>query len=149
MLAAVAPFKDFQSAVDATVAIMQSGLPVARIEFLDEKMVDACNHFSKLHLDVAPTLFLEFHGSNSNIEAQWQLAGKDRNRFREKLYLIYVIAEETCKSYECLKFEFSTEPDKRNELWRARHNAWYAAQALKPGCKVRQIKSKYIVCNCS
>jgi D-lactate dehydrogenase (cytochrome) len=54
---------------------MQSGLPVARIEFLDEKMVDACNRFSKLNLDVAPTLFLEFHGSNSNIEAQGKLAG--------------------------------------------------------------------------
>ncbi len=75
-MAAVAPFKDLQSAVDATVAIMQSGLPVARIEFLDEKMIDACNRFSKMNLDIAPTLFLEFHGSNNNIEAQGQLAGK-------------------------------------------------------------------------
>ena len=75
-MAAVSSFKDFQSAVDATVAIMQSGLPVARIEFLDEKMVDACNRFSKLSLDVAPTLFLEFHGSASNIEAQGHLAGR-------------------------------------------------------------------------
>jgi D-lactate dehydrogenase (cytochrome) len=58
---------------------MQSGLPVARIEFLDEKMIDACNHFSKLSLDVAPTLFLEFHGSNSNIETQGHLAGRRRN----------------------------------------------------------------------
>jgi D-lactate dehydrogenase (cytochrome) len=54
---------------------MQSGLPVARIEFLDEKMIDACNRFSKLNLDIAPTLFLEFHGSKSNIEAQAQTAG--------------------------------------------------------------------------
>ncbi|CAF0842240.1 unnamed protein product [Rotaria sordida] len=117
VLAAVAPFKDLQGAVNATVAIMQSGLPVARIEFLDENMVDACNRFSKLNLDIAPTLFLEFHGSNSNIEAQGQ------------------IAEETCKSYECLQFAFATDVDKRAELWKARHNAWYAAQALKPGSK--------------
>ncbi|CAF1974790.1 unnamed protein product [Rotaria magnacalcarata] len=117
VLSAVAPFKDFQGAVNATVAIMQSGLPVARIEFLDEKMVDACNRFSKLDLDVAPTLFLEFHGSKSNIETQGQ------------------IAEETCKSYECLKFNFATDPEKRSELWKARHSAWYAAQALKPGSK--------------
>ncbi|CAF3185966.1 unnamed protein product [Rotaria socialis] len=117
VLSAVAPFKDFQGAVNATVAIMQSGLPVARIEFLDENMVDACNRFSKLGLDVAPTLFLEFHGSNSNIETQGQ------------------IAEETCKSYECLKFDFATDPEKRSELWKARHSAWYAAQALKPGSK--------------
>ncbi len=60
---------------------MQSGLPVARIEFLDEKMVDACNRYSKLNLDVAPTLFLEFHGSNSNIEAQGQLAGMTKRMF--------------------------------------------------------------------
>ncbi|CAF4588065.1 unnamed protein product, partial [Rotaria sp. Silwood2] len=80
-------------------------------------MVDACNHFSKLNLDVAPTLFLEFHGSNNNIKAQGQ------------------IAEETCKSFECLKFNFATEIDKRNELWKARHNAWYAAQALRSGSK--------------
>ena len=46
------------------------------------------------------------------------------------------VVEETCKTFECLKFEFSTEADKRAELWKARHNAWYAAQALKPGCKV-------------
>jgi len=117
VLAAVAPFKNFQAAVDATVAIMQSGLPVARIEFLDENMVEACNRFSKLSLEPVPTLFLEFHGTNNNIDMQGQLA------------------EETCKSFECLKFEFSTEPDKRAELWKARHNAWYAAQALKPGCK--------------
>ena len=76
VLAAVSPFKNFQSAVDATVAIMQSGLPVARIEFLDEKMVEACNRYSKLSLDVAPTLFLEFHGTNRNIEAQGQIAGR-------------------------------------------------------------------------
>ena len=58
---------------------MQSGLNVARIEFLDEKMVDACNRFSKLNLDVAPTLFLEFHGSNNNIEAQGHLAGNRKH----------------------------------------------------------------------
>jgi D-lactate dehydrogenase (cytochrome) len=74
----VCPFKDFQSAVDATVAIMQNGLPIARIEFLDENMVDACNRYSKLNLDVAPTLFVEFHGSNSNIDAQGKLAGQSK-----------------------------------------------------------------------
>jgi D-lactate dehydrogenase (cytochrome) len=46
------------------------------------------------------------------------------------------MTEETCKSFECLKFDFATEPDKRAELWKARHNAWYAALAFKPGSKV-------------
>ncbi len=46
------------------------------------------------------------------------------------------ITEETCKAFECLKFDFSTEPEKRAELWKARHNAWYAAHALRPGSKV-------------
>jgi D-lactate dehydrogenase (cytochrome) len=44
--------------------------------------------------------------------------------------------EETCRSFECLKFDYDTDPDKRAELWKARHNAWYAAQALRPGSKV-------------
>jgi hypothetical protein len=71
-----------------------------------------------------------------------------------KIYLIERIGnglcfviEETCKSYECLKFNFATEPDKRAELWKARHNAWYAAQALKPGSKVRMYSKTYLNCN--
>ena len=114
---------------------MQSGLPVARIELLDEKMIDACNRFSKLDLDVLPTLFLEFHGGHSNIEAQGQLAGRYSYSFNNEVTNFSLI-EETCKSYECLKFDFATEPDKRALLWKARHNIWYAAQALKPGSKV-------------
>jgi len=117
---------------------MQSGLPVARIEFVDEKMIDACNRFSKLNLDVSPTLFLEFHGSNNNIEAQGQLAGKKKDlSIEQNFQYILSFIEETCKSFECLKFDFATESGKRAELWKARHNAWYAAQALKPGSKVR------------
>jgi D-lactate dehydrogenase (cytochrome) len=116
---------------------MQSGLPVARIEFLDEKMIDACNRFSKLNLDVAPTLFLEFHGSNSNIEAQGQIAGKKRHiSFEENFEWIIFVIEETCKSFECLKFNYATDIDKRNELWKARHNVWYSVLAVKPGSKV-------------
>lgn len=138
VLSAVAPFKDLQGAVNATVAIMQSGLPVARIEFLDENMVDACNHFSKMNLDVAPTLFLEFHGTKNNIEAQGQLAGKARDISiqEQRQSFSFSVTEETCKSYECLRFDFATEADKRADLWKARHNAWYAAQAIKPGSKV-------------
>ena len=49
---------------------------------------------------------------------------------------VFLLVEETCKSYECLRFDFATEADKRAELWKARHNAWYAAQSLRPGSKV-------------
>ena len=149
VLAAVTPFKDFQAAVDATVAIMQSGLPVARIEFLDEKMVDACNRYSKLNLDVAPTLFLEFHGSNNNIEAQGKLAGPSTalSPWRTMFTTTLAFVEETCKAFECLKFTFATEPDKRAALWKARHNAWYAAQALRPGSKVSRWHSDRHVMN--
>lgn len=52
-----------------------------------------------------------------------------------------MILEETCRTFECLQFAFSSEPDKRAELWKARHNAWYAAQALRPGCKVDERRS--------
>ncbi|CAF1475446.1 unnamed protein product [Rotaria sordida] len=103
-------------------------------------MVDACNRFSKLNLDIAPTLFLEFHGSNSNIEAQGRIAEFIFMiiYFHDNLFCqiyAYCFTEETCKSFECLKFTFATETDRRNELWKARHNVWYAAHALRPGSK--------------
>jgi D-lactate dehydrogenase (cytochrome) len=49
--------------------------------------------------------------------------------------------EETCRSFECLKFDYDTDPDKRAQLWKARHNVWYAAQALRPGSKVSVVTS--------
>ncbi|XP_078005484.1 putative D-lactate dehydrogenase, mitochondrial isoform X2 [Phascolarctos cinereus] len=72
--AVVCAFPSLQAAVDSTVQIIQSGLPVARIEFLDDVMIDACNKYSGLTNAVTPTLFLEFHGSQKLLEEQVQRA---------------------------------------------------------------------------
>ncbi|KAM5296850.1 putative D-lactate dehydrogenase, mitochondrial isoform 3-T3 [Glossophaga mutica] len=72
MVAATCAFPSVQAAVDSTVHILHAAVPVARIEFLDEVMMDACNRHSKLNCPVAPTLFLEFHGSKQALAEQVQ-----------------------------------------------------------------------------
>ncbi|XP_001375142.3 probable D-lactate dehydrogenase, mitochondrial isoform X1 [Monodelphis domestica] len=116
-VAAVCPFPSIQAAVDSTVQILQSGVQVARIEFLDDVMMDACNKYSGLTNAVAPTLFLEFHGSNQGLREQLQRA------------------EEITQQNGSSHFTWSKELEERKQLWAARHNAWYATLALRPGCK--------------
>uniref|UniRef100_A0A8D0KKJ5 D-lactate dehydrogenase (cytochrome) n=2 Tax=Sus scrofa TaxID=9823 RepID=A0A8D0KKJ5_PIG len=74
-VAATCAFPSIQAAVDSTVHILQAAVPVARIEFLDDAMIDACNRHSKLNCCVAPTLFLEFHGSEQALAEQVQRTG--------------------------------------------------------------------------
>lgn len=116
-VSAVCPFPSVQAAVDSTVQILQAGVPVARIEFLDDVMMDACNRFSSLSYAVTPTLFLEFHGSERSVTEQ---VGN---------------AEEITQSNGAADFQWATDAEDRNRLWKARHDAWYAALALRPGCK--------------
>lgn len=112
----VSSFPDVKSAVDAVVEILQCGLPMARIEFLDDVQIDACNKFSGLNYPVTPTLFLEFQGSENSVKEQASVAG------------------EVIESNGGSKFQWATELEERNKLWKARHNAWYADMALRPGC---------------
>lgn len=65
-----------EDAVNTTVEILQAGIPVCKIEFLDEIALEAVNKFSKLDYPVAPTLFLEFVGSPQSVEEQTSMAGK-------------------------------------------------------------------------
>lgn len=116
-VAATCAFPSVQAAVDSTVQILQAAVPVARIEFLDDVMMDACNRYSKLNCPVAPTLFLEFHGSQQALAEQVQRAE--------------AITQDNGGSH----FSWAKEAEKRSELWAARHNAWYAALALYPGRK--------------
>ncbi|XP_070255176.1 probable D-lactate dehydrogenase, mitochondrial isoform X1 [Myotis yumanensis] len=116
-VAATCAFPSVQAAVDSTVHILQAAVPVARIEFLDEVMMDACNRHSKLDCCVAPTLFLEFHGSEKALVEQVQRT------------------EEITQSNGAFHFSWAKEAEERSRLWTARHNAWYAALALRPGCK--------------
>ncbi|PNJ61847.1 probable D-lactate dehydrogenase, mitochondrial isoform X3 [Pongo abelii] len=116
-VAATCAFPSVQAAVDSTVHILQAAVPVARIEFLDEVMMDACNRYSKLNCLVAPTLFLEFHGSQQALEEQLQRT------------------EEIVQQNGASDFSWAKEAEERSQLWTARHNAWYAALATRPGCK--------------
>uniref|UniRef100_A0A1A8HZX0 Probable D-lactate dehydrogenase, mitochondrial n=1 Tax=Nothobranchius kuhntae TaxID=321403 RepID=A0A1A8HZX0_NOTKU len=117
MVSAVCSFPSIQAAVDSTVQILQAGVPIARIEFLDDVMIDACNRFSSLTYPVLPTLFLEFHGSERSLEEQ------------------VATAEEIAQSNHGSDFQWARDAETRSRLWKARHDAWYAAQALRAGSK--------------
>ncbi len=115
--AAVCSFRTLSGAVDTVIQTIQSGVPVARIELLDEFTIRAVNGYSKLGLAEAPTLFLEFHGTPLSVREQTELVG--------------AIAAENGGS----DFDWSTKPEDRGRLWQARHDAFYASLALKPGAK--------------
>lgn len=87
---------------------MQTGLPIARIEFLDEKSIHANNVYNKMSLDETPTLFLEFHGSRKNVDQQAETA------------------EEICQQNSSKTFQWAVDIEERNKLWAARHNTWFA-----------------------
>jgi D-lactate dehydrogenase (cytochrome) len=115
--AGLCPFPSVESACNATIATIQSGIPVARIELLDALQVKACNAYSKLTLPETPMLFLEFHGTEASVAEQSQRFG--------------AIAEELGGG----PFTWATKPEDRNRLWQARHEAYWAAGSLRPGSK--------------
>ncbi len=116
MSAAVCQFADLQSAVETTIATMQAGIPVARIELLDGDQMEACIKYSKLEgYRPTPTLFLEFHGSPAAVAEQAQAV------------------EEIAADYGGEGFAWATDAEARNRLWKARHDAYWAALALLPG----------------
>lgn len=118
LAAATCRFPDIESAVRTVITTIQLGIPVARIELLDEVQIGAVNRFSKLSYPVLPTLFFEFHGlSDRDVTEQAELVGE--------------IAAENGG----LDFARALTPEARAELWQARHDAYYAALAMRPGCR--------------
>jgi D-lactate dehydrogenase (cytochrome) len=115
--AAVCPFASLTGAVDTVILTIQSGIPVARIELLDEVQMDAINKYSKMSYPVQPTLFFEFHGSDAGV--------------REQAERVSEIAAENGAG----DFEWALLPEDRTRIWRARYDAYYAALALRPGAK--------------
>jgi D-lactate dehydrogenase (cytochrome) len=111
---AVVPFKDIEGAVNTVILTIQSGIPVARIELLDEVQLDAINRHSGLDYAVAPTLFLEFHGTERGVAEQAEQ--------------VKAFADELGGG----AFRWTTKTEERNKLWQARHDAAYAAKALRP-----------------
>ncbi len=111
----ICPFPSVEAACNATILTIQSGIPVARIELLDALQVRACNMYSKLTLPETPMLFLEFHGTEASVAEQSE-------RFGE-------IAQELGGG----PFDWATRAEDRTRLWQARHDAYWAAQRLRPG----------------
>ena len=113
----VCPFPSVEAACEATIATIQSGIPVARIELLDALQVKAVNAYSRLTLPERPLLCLEFHGSPAGVEEQ-------SARFGE-------IAADLGGG----PFAWATKAEDRTRLWQARHDAYWAALGLRPGAK--------------
>lgn len=114
--AAVCQFTTLAAAVETVSTVMQSGIPVSRIELLDEDQMEACIRYSKLQgFEATTTLFLEFHGSPASVVEQAEAV------------------EAVARDFGASNFEYATDPETRNRLWMARHDAYWAAIALKPG----------------
>ena len=117
VMTAVAAFPSVGAAVDCVMATMQMGLTPARIEFLDAETVAACNAYSRLTLPVAPQLLVEFHGHPAGL-------AEDVARFRD------LAAEHGAEG-----LDWAEKPEDRTRLWAARHNAYHAILASRPGAK--------------
>ena len=115
---AVCSFPSVEAAVNVVIKTIQAGVPVARIELADAVQMDAINRYSKLDLPVAPSLWLEFHGTEASAE--------------EQAKMVQVIASEHGGS----DFSWATKPEDRHKLWRARHDVVYANKALRDGAQL-------------
>jgi len=118
VVSAVCPFQTMAGAAQTVITTIQLGIPVARIEIIDEQQLDAVNRYSRTDYPAAPTLFFEFHGNT-------QSAVDDQAR----------AVQEIASENGALGFRWSSTPEERATLWQARHNALYATMALRPGAK--------------
>ncbi|NJO35646.1 MAG: FAD-binding protein [Rhodospirillales bacterium] len=117
MSAAVASFPTIEDAVNTVIQTIQSGIPVARIELLDDVQIDAVNRYSKLDFPVRSALFFEFHGTAAGVAEQAEMV------------------DAIAKEHGAGAFRWASKPEERTKLWQARHDAYYAAKALRPGGK--------------
>ncbi len=115
--AAVCSFETLEGAVNTVILTIQMGIPVARVELLDEVQMDAVNRYSDLDYPARPTLFFEFQGSETAVTEQAESVGAVAAEFGGE------------------DFRWATRQEDRSRLWQARHDAYYAALALRPGSK--------------
>ncbi|QUJ76821.1 FAD-binding protein [Sulfitobacter albidus] len=115
--AASCSFPTMEAACETVMAVIQYGLPVARIELLDALVVKAVNNYSKLTLSETPLLLLEFHGSEAGVVEQAETFG------------------EIAGEFDGTGYAATTSTEERSKLWQARHDAYWAMLALRPGCK--------------
>ena len=117
--AAICRFPDIESAVNTVIATIQMGIPMARIEFVDEVMARGFNLSQGANLPEVPHLFVEFHGSENGVKEQAELFG------------------EIVTDMGGSDFEWSTNAEDRAALWKMRHNAYYAQKAHRPDVRVQ------------
>ncbi|MDP3673034.1 MAG: FAD-linked oxidase C-terminal domain-containing protein [Telluria sp.] len=115
--AAICSFPSIEAAVRTTIQIIQLGVPIARVELIDDNTVRMVNVHSKLGLREEPMLLMEFHGSPTGVKEQAELV------------------QEIAAEHGGNAFEWATTPEERTRLWTARHNAYFAAIQSKPGCR--------------
>jgi D-lactate dehydrogenase (cytochrome) len=108
-------FPTVRQACEAVIMTIQLGIPVARIELMNALQVRACNAYSGLSLPEAPSLFLEFHGSPASVQMQSEVFG------------------EVARDHGGGDFVWSANPEERARIWKARHNVYWSAKALRPG----------------
>ena len=116
--AAVCPFADLAGAVNSVISIIQLGIPVARVELLDEAYMAAVSKYSGLSYQAVPTLFFEFHGGSD------QNVAEDAETVRE------IVAQNGGSD-----FQWATDEASRAKLWKARHEAYFAGLAMRPGTR--------------
>lgn len=116
---AVCSFETVRGAVETVIEGIQLGTGLARVEFLDDRQIEAINRYSKIDLPVMPTLFFEFHGIS-------------KREVEERAELVQSLAAE----HGGHGFEWRTNLKDMEELWSARHNAYFASRALRPGAEV-------------
>ncbi len=117
--AASCTFESIRDAVETAIETIQLGVPVARMELMDDAQVDACNRYSKTNYPVAPTLFFEFHGDSER-------------SVNDQAETVRQIAEE----HHGHGFRSFTSPEEREALWKMRHEAYFANVAIRRGGKM-------------
>src|SRR5437868_10056893 len=117
MSAAVCAFDSVDGCTRTVIATIQSGIPVARCDIVCDKTIDAINKYKKTNYRVAPTVFFEFHGSQSSVVEQAEAV------------------QALAKEHGGMDFQWATRPEERNQLWQARHDAYFACLQIRPGSR--------------
>ena len=115
--AATCSFPTIEAAVRTTIQIIQMGIPIARVELIDQNAVRMVNAYSKINLPVQPMLLMEFHGSPASVKEQAETV------------------QDIATEFGGQAFEWATTPEERTRLWTARHNTYFAAIQSRPGCR--------------
>ena len=115
--AAICTFPSIDAAVRTTIQVIQTGVPIARCELLDANAIRGVNRHSQLDLPEAPMLLMEFHGSPTGVQEQAETV------------------QQLALEHGGTAFQWATTPEERTRLWTARHQAYFAALQMRPGCR--------------